>query len=406
MTSITRLTARSTRSSRLVAIVILLAMLSLGLEVSAQGFSSGSDGSFGSIEVLEGIVVLPLPDDGIFRATTVTVSEGAILTFQRNALNTPVHILATGDITVAGTIDVNARPGTAKAGGIAGPGGFDGGAPGLLGFPGGWGHGPGGTAAANDAADVIASAHGTVGNFGSSGVYGSALLMPLAGGSGAGGAPGIGGGAGGGAILLSSDSRIVVSGAILARGSLGSGVGNFGFQLGSGGSIRLVAPRVEGAGTLDVLGGHAYIGTRRGGAGRIRIDTTIRDGIEFAGLDSISVSGYTIPQPTSIGAFMKVFLDVEPRLDLTEVAGQEIPEGTTDAVAISLPFGANPNQPVKLRARGLDGDVPIAIVLIPESGERVVRDAVITLPAGKSAELTVNVDFPINTRTHVYVWTR
>ena len=60
---------------------------------------------------------LALPTNGIFNCTTITIASGATLKFNPNALNTPVYLLATNDVTINGTIDVSGSLGTALLGG-------------------------------------------------------------------------------------------------------------------------------------------------------------------------------------------------------------------------------------------------------------------------------------------------
>ncbi|MFO0730382.1 MAG: hypothetical protein U0361_05190 [Nitrospiraceae bacterium] len=59
----------------------------------AQTFSSGT-GSLGALAPVSNTVIT-LPADGILNYTTVTIPR-ADGTFQRNAANTPVTMLATG----------------------------------------------------------------------------------------------------------------------------------------------------------------------------------------------------------------------------------------------------------------------------------------------------------------------
>ena len=168
-------------------------------------------------------VTLDVPDDGIFHFTTIAIS--GTLTFRRNpAFNPPVILLSTGDITIntGGRIRVNGSNGTSVTGGLGGPGGFDGGEAGVGGGNPGAGHGPGaggpgtGTAVAGNAAyggDPPFSNNATDGV-----VYGSPLLVPLAGGSGGGGDENLGGGGGGGALLVCSPTRIIVNGTSKPQG--------------------------------------------------------------------------------------------------------------------------------------------------------------------------------------------
>src|SRR5881296_335327 len=106
--------------------------LLLGSPATQAQFSSGSTGADGALNVTSN-TTLDLPPDGIFNFTTINVASGATLTFKRNALNTPVYLLASGDVVITGTIDVSGgnRSGIAfccgASPGLGGPGGFDGG---------------------------------------------------------------------------------------------------------------------------------------------------------------------------------------------------------------------------------------------------------------------------------------
>jgi hypothetical protein len=42
--------------------------------------------------------ILQLPSDGVFNFTTVDIPAGVTVTFSKNTTNTPVYILATGDV--------------------------------------------------------------------------------------------------------------------------------------------------------------------------------------------------------------------------------------------------------------------------------------------------------------------
>ena len=188
--------------------------------------------------------------------------------------------------------------GTAGDGGLccgtAGDGGFGGG-----GGPGhsdasGWGAGGGGfgTSGENGIGTVGGSSSGY--NIGGAGLEnGSALLVPLAGGSGGGGgdsgssgADGAGGGGGGGALLLVAESLVFSSGATVeAYGgnggntdgvNPGSSTGGAG---GSGGGVFLAANTLSGLSgvSFDLTGGYGgsestgyYSGD--GGEGRLRVD--------------------------------------------------------------------------------------------------------------------------------------
>src|SRR5262245_21188513 len=124
--------------------------------LGAQAMNSGSTGADGAFSPTVSTTV-PLPPSGIFNFTTVTIPAGVTVTFQRNTTNTPVVVLAAGDVSIGGSINVSGTPAanTGAAGdgalgddgvpGVGGPGGFDGGRGGLAGLQrGGAGLGPGG----------------------------------------------------------------------------------------------------------------------------------------------------------------------------------------------------------------------------------------------------------------------
>jgi len=93
----------------------------------AQSFSSGSTGADGALSVTTGTcsTTVQLPASGILNYTTVNVASGCDLFFSPNVTNTPVTMLATGAVTIAGYVYVSAPNAST---GAPGPGGFYGGA--------------------------------------------------------------------------------------------------------------------------------------------------------------------------------------------------------------------------------------------------------------------------------------
>jgi hypothetical protein len=358
----------------------------------AQVINCGSSGARGALVVPAAqTLTLDVPDDGVFHYTTINVA-GTLL-FNRNLrFNPPVFLLATGDVTIpsGGTIRANGTNGTTVVGGLGGPGGFDGGAPGIAGGVPGSGHGPG---AGGAGIGALLGGNGAYGgsppntNFATDGVtYGSPLLVPIAGGSGGGGDTTVGGGGGGGAILICSPTQIVVNGFLEAIGGSYSTSSN-----GSGGGVRLVSPAVRGTGWIYVYGGTGY-----GGHGRIRIDLIDRSGLTI---------NYNPASALSVGSLMVVFPGTVPRLDIVDVAGNGIPPGTPSPLVFTLPFGAPASQAITVRATGFAGIVPIAVVVTPDSGDRIVVNTEIDgdqVPA----QTTVNVDLPQNITVRVHAWTR
>jgi len=370
-------------------------------------FNSGSTGSDGPLDITTS-TNMDLPTNGIFNFTSINVSTGATLRFNRNAANTPVYLLAQSDVTIAGTIDVSGEnfPG-GRVGGRGGPGGFDGGFPAFNGLGAGDGYGPGGGKAGGHAAGCWGGAFSagagsystatqssyTSANKGTP--YGSPLLVPLVGGSGGGGSSsGYGGGGGGGAVLIASSTRIDVSGTIAANGGDGlvffdSCGGNSPFHLnpGSGGAIRLVAPVVAGAGSLIATG--PTTGYPPNNYGRIRIDSIDRRYAAFPGY---------------IGTYMVTF--PSNRLDIIEVGGTNIVEGS-GPVAIQLPTNSDTNRTVTVQARNFNAIVTNLVVLTPENGPRSIYTNIIDNTGNNNpATGTVTVGLPVNAVVTVSAWTQ
>ena len=379
----------------------------------AADFVSGSDGSNGALNITAN-TLLPLPADGILKYTTITVASGATLTFARNALNTPVHLLATGDVQISGTIDVSS---TAPAdgngrlvGGTGGPGGYDGGASGYI-SPGntrkaGSGQGPGAGKRGPNGSNGSGS-YATKGNTGrgeNGSVYGNALLIPLVGGSGGGGgdgADGIFGGGGGGAVLIASNTKINVTGTIRADATAGTpGVG-------SGGAIRLVSPRVYGTGLLSASSTNSW-----GGAGRLRVDSVIK--VEPGDITQKLALSYN--GSITIGSTLVVFAPNNPRLDIIAINDennnllQAIPQGTQGPVTVTLPSGTGFNVKIVVAAQGFRADntintVNVNVAVIPESGTSVIYNGSITGTVGLAGSASgIAAQIPPNVKCTLQVW--
>src|SRR3989339_708980 len=90
----------------------LIGALSLaGLTLPAFAYDSGStgiDGAFSPTVNSE----LQIPESGVFNFTTVNIPTGVTVTFKKNTTNTPVVVLASGNVTVAGAINLNATNST------------------------------------------------------------------------------------------------------------------------------------------------------------------------------------------------------------------------------------------------------------------------------------------------------
>jgi hypothetical protein len=401
---------------RTISLSVLTATALLGFTVSAQAaFVSGSAcavstdpkclGAFTSSLANQ---VIDLPPDGILNYTTFTVQGGHTVSFKKNAANTPVVILTSGDVNISGVLSVNAQTapthsGTAGDGvlgddgqpGTGGPGGFDGGSGGLgpvLGgtnLMGGAGKGPGGGGAATgrygDGRGYAGSGggfngSGTNGDSGSGGgaAYGQWSLLPLIGGSGGGGGAagwtfsGGAGGGGGGAILIASSTTIYIAGTIYANGYWGSqsqgtycGGGGGG---GAGGAIRLVAESLSrgGSGTLYANGGTGgascgfYGGA--GSNGYIRLESNKLTGWTTG--NSSPGYSYTLPG--------KVFVPKNPSLTIAGISTsggttQAVPANPTGVADVTLPQGTT-TATVQLTGANIPVGTTVTVYVVPSVG--------------------------------------
>jgi hypothetical protein len=235
----------------------------------------------------------------VFKYTSVNVLAGKKLTFKNHATRAPVVWLVSGNVTIAGTVDLSGEsytgagitfhPVNSPLGGRLaepGPGGFRGGAP----WRGGdvrqaAGFGFGGVNSSNN--EGRGGAYGS----GGAGSYGNPSLIPLIGGSGGGGSlidpggvgnnSGWGGGAGGGAILVAAIGDVTIN-----NGSIQALGGNGYTGAGSGGGIRVICSRLLGNGSIDAVGGNAL---SPGAVGRIRLERV-----------SVSAELTTTPAPSTI----------------------------------------------------------------------------------------------------------
>lgn len=380
------------------SLVIIPLVHSLLSGNAAERFSAGSNGSYGPIEVNEA-VVLDLPPDGIFHCTTIQIGTNGVLKFRRNAANTPVYLLASGNISVEGEINLNGGDVEIFKAGKGGPGGFDGGEPTTTenAYPAaggallaGSGYGPGGGYPLGSAGSYATGAR----------PYGNSLLVPLIGGSGSGAvaaAQPLGGAGGGGAILLASDTILNVTGRILANGGNGKwngGTGTPNSDGGSGGAIRLIAPIVSGDGSLSTWGGGCQ-GCSLAGQGRIRIDTI--DDFDL----KLSYAG-VVRQ----GREMYVFPQTLPRLEIIEATGLLVPPGTVGTWNVQLGPNASTNQTVKIRAHNFVGRVPLEVVVVPEIGPPFQTRTDFEGKGSTPVDLQINIQILPDRMSRVQAWTR
>jgi hypothetical protein len=361
----------------------------------------------------------------VFNFTTVNIGPNITVRFTRNVANTPVFILATGDVTINGTIDVSGEPSQNRTGNLnaivtprGGPGGFDGGTAALgiapnpdLGGPAG--NGPGG------GLESVAASFGTGAP---SLVYGTSLIQPLIGGSGGAGARsrrltpflprsnGAPGGGGGGAVLIASSGAIDLgSGPGVAITAMG---GDVEFMRtnpassstvrgwpGSGGAIRLVATSLTGIRSLDARGGR-YMPAGSGGGlptpgdGRIRLESARQ----------LLYSGSTTPAFTKndnpiFGQPIVVFPPLTPTLRIVSIGGVALPsQPTADANTPDLAIPLSFTNPVAIvvEGRNVPSGAEMEVFASPQfgGGDRVIGRGFLTGPMGGVKTGTISVNLP------------
>lgn len=374
--------------------------------------STGADGPFNPSVNTE----LQIPTSGVFNFTTVNIPLGVTVTFKKNTSNTPVVMLTTGNVTIAGAINLSAgnSPHAGAAGdgnlgddgipGVGGPGGYDGGRGGKSGKgEGGRGLGPGAGAGGKFHSPYLAGGGGGGfnGDGGDTGIYsnptrpsgkggvayGSSQLLPLIGGSGGGGGTGgtsfsgSGGGGGGGAILIASSGTVSITGSIVAQGgssgfNQGSGCGARG-GYGSGGAIRIVATAISGNGTIHafnpntsysasdqdgascwVSGNYSYHGGY-GAAGRIRLEA-----------ETFTRTAASNPVH-SFGSPSSAFVAGLPTLRITSVAGTAAPASPTGNADITLPSTTPNPVTVEFATTGVPTGNTVSLRVTPAYGDSV-----------------------------------
>jgi hypothetical protein len=412
--------------------VVVLAVLVSPAAFAQTTFSSGSTGADGAFAPTTSQTIT-VPDSGVFNFTTVNIPSGVTITYLRNAKNTTLTILATGDVQIGGSIVVDGQPGaTVGFGGFGGPGAFTGGTAGVDNSNGSIGDGPGagrgGSFRSSDGACGTGGggSYQTLGGGGfafipffggiaSTGIggpagpkYGTRSLVPLIGGSGGGGgcgesaADGGGGGGGGGAVLIASSGTISFGtpnapGSIFARGGSGALVnGFFGGSGGSGGggsggAIRLVANIITGVGQIGVNGGPG--GRGNGGPGG-------DGGLGFVRMEAFNLVGFTATTgaPISSGLPSSATPANVPTLQIASVGGVNAPaspvgsfQGAPDVV---LP--ANQPNPVTVVVNGFNIPTGTSVNVTATSGAGTSTTGTATL-SGTTASSTGSASISLTT---------
>lgn len=404
----------------------------------AQTYNSGSTGADGAFTATCSPTpctqTVALPVSGVFNFTTITVPLNVTVKFVRNNANTPVIMLAQGDVTIGGTIDVSGGLATgggvgtllASTAGVGGPGGGDGGTAsnGIVSNTAGSGRGPGG-GTGGPVPPMSAGWGGGGGGFAFPGgpavagtpgglAYGTATLLPIIGGSGGGGGGTVlgftagGGGGGGGGLLIASSGTITLTGNLLATGGSGAscfGGGCGGGGGGSGGAIRLAATTITGTGSLNVIGGafgRFQNQAGPGSIGRIRVEAYSFAGANF-NVNGAQASTSFLPNPAR--------LSPDPTLQITTIAGASVPANPAGSfVSPDLILPSSTGDMVTVVLQGMNfpsgttaavtvtryvGGTPDAPVIITLTGSPLQGSGTIHIPLDQPAIISASLTFTV-----------
>ncbi len=399
--------------SKVMLSFLILALCILPGRAAYAAFDSGSTGADGEFAPTSN-TVLQIPESGIFNFTTINIPSGVTVTFKKNSQNTPVTMLTTGDVTIAGTINLNGSSGSYIIPGVGGPGGFDGGQGGVViqagkrgeGPGGGWGASPNtanGNPAGGGGGGGFAVNGGTGGTYSSStggaggSSYGNERILPQIGGSGGGGGSGntnlVGGagGGGGGAIVIASSGIINLTGAITANGGTGALGESNGYAGsgggGSGGGIRLIANTISGNGTLSATGGTGGSSSwgfgGAGGIGRIRLEAS-----------SVTRTAGTTP-PFSLDYPYAVVPQNMPTLTITSAGGVDspsVPKGSYGSPDMMLPFNMQNPITVVLAGANIPANTTITLKASPAVGTATTATGTLAgTDTSSSASIQINI---------------
>lgn len=319
-------------------LLIAAIVCALPLFVNAQ-FNSGSTGADGALDLStmtcpSGVCEVQLPESGILNYTTVNIPQDKELRFKFNSRNTPVILLAQGNIIINGKINISGGLlyGDSKT---PGPGGFYGGETRQRGF------GPGGGQLVCDQ---------VYGNW-----VGSLTLVPIVGGSGSAGKncsyqgdyPGPGGGGGGGIVLASTTTiTMSLSSTVTANGSPA-------YTAGSGGAIRIVSNSINISGNLFA---------REGNPGIIRIE---------APAGQRNFSGTANPTPVFAEINPVITPTNPPTLTIASIGGYAVPSysaGRPDRVDLMLPTQLTDPIPIVIQGTNVPSGTQVQLQLSGSSG--------------------------------------
>lgn len=291
----------------------------------------------------------------VYKFNSVTISAGKTLKFKNHPSGAPVVWLVTGNVNIAGTLnligehggDIRLRPSFPGPGGFAGGTGRD-----VTGVIAGGGFGPGG--AMGNFQDY--GSYSTIGYGDLAGVtYGNERILPLIGGSGGGGRSDAGhsGGAGGGAILIVAADTLNLTGTISAMG--GSNQHNSGG--GSGGAVRVIADTISGSGTINAGPWTSA------GQGRVRLETNHFNGNVVA-LPTVPINSPDEPLllwPPAAAPSIRV-------VSIGAINAPIDPTGSPQTGEIDFQMDNETSSNIVLEAKNVQSDASVTVRIVPVFG--------------------------------------
>jgi hypothetical protein len=350
-------------------------------------FNSGSTGHEGALSITASGVTYFDPVamnlnpvvPGIFNFTTINIAAGSTLKFTENKYHGPVYFLVSGDVTIAGTLDLTGDPGYSlncntqlaqRIPNAAGSGGFSGGIGGCgTNYPPMAGNGPGGGA----------TGAGNISSVGGSNTS-NEFLVPLIGGSGGGGFPSSGetGGAGGGAIMIASSTTISL-GTINASGANGGCPAGGG----AGGSVRLVANTISNTGILNLAGAGGCGASTAGGTGWARFESN------NLGNPSIVTANWTKTVPYALN----LPATPTPSIKVTTINGQPI--NSNPFTFPDTTINTTSPVPITIQAQYVPVGTIAKIYIFSEAGpDQVINIGPLTGPDQTLTTATANITYP------------
>ncbi len=302
----------------------------------------------------------------VYKFNSVTIPNGKTLTFKNHPSGAPVVWLVTGDVIINGTIQLSGENANSQLRPtIPGPGGFAGGNGVYQNLASG-GFGPGG----GEGNTSDSASHASIGSGDSPGIiYGNSRILPLIGGSGGSGKQDIrvgieSGGAGGGAILIVCTKSLTINGKVYAQGGNNQDHYYGPSGGGSGGSVRLIAESLTGAGLIESTGRGG------GGNGRIRMETLNFTGnvLTFPSVPVLTPDDPLVLWPPAAAPSIRV-VSVGAKNAPTD------PRGSPQTAEIDFQLDNETSSNIVLEAKNVQSDASVKVRIVPVYGLPITQTA-------------------------------